>query len=719
MARCTRSASIRSTSWNEASRTLEVVFLANEAITRKTWEGVSFCEVLPLSAGRFERFKGRASMFVEHSPHARNAIGVIEDWWMEPGPDGPLLGVCRVRMSDVAADADLVRKVITGILPGVSVGYDVDGWAESVEDGVTTRTATGWEALEVSTTGIPADVGAHVRAFGGRMSGNAEKLMGAIQALAGEDKPLSKVYSEVAKAAKLSPEDVAAFAKGEADPSPEQLAGLALALGLPVELADGPAVDPEAPEVPDADEAEAATAPKVETDPNETAPADPPDQESPMANAHDPAAERKRASEIITLANRHGHAAKAAEWVASGKSTAAVRAVILDGMAAADDAVGIGAAHPAGVKITRDAQDTRAKDFEAAIWNRGHRGELPDSARKFRSRSITEAVRLYLTEQGEEVQDLSTEDLAKVALGGRVNRGYGRATLVSADLPNLLLNVGNKSLLKGFGEYDPIYREIAQETDASDFNPIRPILASSFPDLNEVPEGADYEDGVLSDSAESFTPKRYGRVIKLSVEMLTKDNVGGLTRIPATYGRRVQRKRDALALGIINTNAALSDAVALFHASHANLATGGDIGAPTSATLAAAREALGLQTNIDGDVETIRPKVLLVPVAHEDAALRLVEGQYMAATHANSRLKWIEQLQVISHGLLDATSSDAWYLLADPMDWPVLQWAEVSGHGPRFDSEYDWDSDALKMKVVDSFGVGAVDHRGGYKNAGV
>jgi hypothetical protein len=739
--RITRSASVRASSWNPDDRTVEILFLANEGIERKTWDGTTFREVIPMAVGRFDRFNGGASLFVDHQTDARNAIGVIQSWRRDDSVGRPQ-GFCTVRLTDAPGDADTVHKIIDGTLPGVSVGFDVDGWAQEVVDGVTIRTATGWEALEVSSVGVNADAGAHVRSHGARAMNDAAKFMAAIIALAGDDKPLSKVYKEVAKAAKLSPEDVKAFAEGSSEPEPEQLGPLAAALGLQVKLSDEPASTPAADEggddADDTSEAPDAGEPAAETE--ETPEAPRADEESEMPIAKDVAAETERASEITKLALKHGRSKDLAGWVADPKKTVdAVRALILADMAAADDSAGIRGTHASGTTAGEDAHDQRKGSFEIALYARGHNCSFEDAAkalrnegdkpategaiagaRRFRGRSITEGARLFMGESGVDAGAMSGEELATAMLGGKV-RGHGRATLVSADLPSLLLNVGNKSLLRGFDEYKAVYPAFTQQTDASNFNAIRPISASSYPALLEVPEGADYQDGVLSDGAETFTPKRYARVLKLSVEMMTKDDVGGLTRIPSTWGRRVARNRDVLTLGIVTANAALADGSALFHANHSNLAAGGDVALPTSASFAEARRSMRVQKNIDGganDIENITPTILLVPAAQEDAAARLIMGAYDAATHANSRLKWIEGMDIVSHGLLDATSTTGWYMFADPNLWPVIQWCEVSGHGPRFDSEFDWDSDALKMKVVDSFGVGAVDYRGAYSNPG-
>lgn len=698
-----RAASSRPASWSESDRTIEFVALANEAIERKTWDGVTFREVLPLATGRFDRLNGRANLFISDSPsgaHVRGAtqaIGVIESYRVEPG-----VGlVVSARLSDALGDADHVRKVATGILPSVSLDYDVDDWIETRgDDGIPVITATGWDALGLNVVGVPADSGAHSRARGARsMNENAKKIMQAIVAQAGDSMALEKVYKTVGKDADLDPTTVGAIAKGEQEATPEELAALAKALGLTftVALVEGKP-ESEEPEVPEFQDQSPAPAPAGEMT-----------MQTPVAPERAIADERARSAEITTLCAKHGRSQDAGQFIASGATVDAVRADILDKLATADAATGT----RGHVQVVADATDKRRADFENAILARSGVAKLEDSAKRFRGRSLVEASRLFLIEGGmRDANELSNTEVARIALGGRA------AGMVSADLPQLLENIGNKSLLAGFADYQPIYQRIAQKVDTSNFNPINAVLASTFPTLLEVPEGADYQPGSISDSKNSFTPKRYARKIRFSVEMLTKDDLSGLTRAPQTYGGILQSNRDSLAIGVITANANLSDAVALFAAGHSNVAAGTDVDPPSVASFSGMRKILATQTNSDGLVMGLQPVIALVPYALLDATQQIVAGNFMPTSAGSATLPWMRNIEVLAHGALDTADPKAWYFLADPSRSPVLQWCEVAGHGPMLDSRYDWDSDCLEFKVVDSFGVGAVDYRGGVYNAG-
>lgn len=698
--RFTRSTQARASSYDETAHTVELVWTTGATVRRRDYGGGEWDEVLPIAAVNLSRLQAGANLFTDHDAHTvKSAIGRVERAW-NVGENGHAL----VRLSRAAGDADAVSKVVDGITGNVSVGYAVHGWnVTRSADGIETRTATSWEPIELSIVGVPADAGAHVRAMGSRSMDNASKIMAAIIALAGDNLPLSKVYAQVAKASGLTPEQVKSFATGESEPAPEELGPLAAALALPVTLADAPPPEAEQ-EAPAPD----APAPKPEED------------HTVMSTTVDPRAfafERTRCATIHTLAARHGCADKAAGWLSAGTSVDAVRAAILDGQAASDDKHAV----HGHVSVTREASQTRGEALTNAIMHRADpvKNPLRDDARQFRGRSAIEMFRQYMVACGlPGAADLDAGEIGKLALS-RAYYAQRAGGMTASDLPLLLAAVTNKSLLQGFAEYAPIYPLIAARTEANSFNAKKVILASTFPALLEVAEGADYQNGSISESQESFTPKRYARKIRMSVEMLSKDDLSGLTRAPQTYGRRVQMNRDTLALAVITGNAAMSDAVPIFNATHANLAVGGDVGVPSIAALAAGRAAMGIQDDLDGVILSLEPRVWLCPKAQENAALQVTSGQYMPTSVSGSALPWMKGLTVISHGTLDAASLTAHYLFADPADAPVLQWCEVSGNGPTLDSQYDWDSDALEMKVIDSFGVGCVDFRGGYKNPGV
>src|SRR5690606_31390353 len=77
-----------------------------------------------------------------------------------------------------------------------------------------------------------------------------------------------------------------------------------------------------------------------------------------------------RAAEIVDLATRHGMADRAAEWLRGGQSVDQVRTIILNDLAARDEAAG-GHVNRSAITHFRDEVDLRSDAFSRAMLARG------------------------------------------------------------------------------------------------------------------------------------------------------------------------------------------------------------------------------------------------------------------------------------------------------------------------------------------------------------
>jgi hypothetical protein len=170
---------------------------------------------------------------------------------------------------------------------------------------------------------------------------------------------------------------------------------------------------------------------------------------------------------------------------------------------------------------------------------------------------------------------------------------------------------------------------------------------------------------------------------------------------------------------LITTNGNMADTVALFHATHKNLA--GTSAAISSDTLGLARGAMRKQTGLKGETIDVQPAFLLVPVVKETTAEILLMSAGMPVTGFSSATynPWQGKLTPIADPHLDATSLTAWYLIAHPNQVPFIEVSYLEGEEqPYVEEQVDFNSDALITKVRHDFGAGVVDHVGAYKNAG-
>jgi phage head maturation protease len=73
------------------------------------------------------------------------------------------IGTATIQLSSAPGDADNVKKIATGIIRNVSVGY-VYHRVEKIEtDNVPLWRVTDWEPLEISAVPVPADPGSQIR----------------------------------------------------------------------------------------------------------------------------------------------------------------------------------------------------------------------------------------------------------------------------------------------------------------------------------------------------------------------------------------------------------------------------------------------------------------------------------------------------------------------------------------------------------------------------
>lgn len=167
---------------------------------------------------------------------------------------------------------------------------------------------------------------------------------------------------------------------------------------------------------------------------------------------------------------------------------------------------------------------------------------------------------------------------------------------------------------------------------------------------------------------------------------------------------------------LLANNPTTDDGVALFHASHGNLAASG--GAISLTTLGAARLAMRTQKGLDKKTPIdATPRYLVVP-----ATLETVAEQYLTtinATVASDANPFPGRLTLIVDPRLDAKSATRWYLFADQGVITVLEYAFLEDDaGPVVSTREGFTIDGVEMKVRLDLGTGVLDHRGAFSNPG-
>lgn len=359
-----------------------------------------------------------------------------------------------------------------------------------------------------------------------------------------------------------------------------------------------------------------------------------------------------------------------------------------------------------------DARDKFRSGVSAVLQHRMGDGK-DDRKNEFRGMALYQVAAKSL-----DIHGIATSGMTRSEIASKVLAAHS-----TSDFPYLLADAANKRLQNAYEDYPSTWTRVANTGEVSDFKTVNLIRMGSFNSLATIPEGQEYTQGTISEERETLTPATKGRYIQLTRQMIVNDDLNGFSRLASLLGRSAGRTVNEDVYGVINTNGNLSDGIALFHASHSNLAGTG--AAISVATLSAGRSAMRKQTAPGTDATeylNIMPSVLLVPVVLEDTAREVVSSDYdtdVAASRKRNPIRSWGPLEVVSDPVLDATSATAWYLVADPMDAPLLEVHFLDGQQtPYVDTEEEFLTDAIRWKVRLDYGVAANDYRGGYKNAG-
>lgn len=364
------------------------------------------------------------------------------------------------------------------------------------------------------------------------------------------------------------------------------------------------------------------------------------------------------------------------------------------------------------VRIERDETETRALAMQEALTIRL-------TPRGAQAAEPSQAARGYM--------NLAIVELAAERLGERrVPMGFGgreelirRAFHTTSDFPILFEGALNSALAARYALARPTYRRIARQRSYADFRDHTTIRVGDFPDLQPVnPEGGEIKAGTFSESKEKTAVKAYGVRVDFSRAMLVNDTLGGLVQVLNDRGNAVARFEDrtfyAMMLSGANADGPtlLDTTRQVFNTTDASKAAAN--AAITVASVALGRAALRKRKSKDGAELETSAAILLVGPDKELEAQQLVAP--IQAQQAGNVNPFSGTLAVEVTAKL---VGNPWYLFADPSDAPCFEWGLLEGYtAPRFRTETPFGVQGVSMSLEHDFGCGAIDFRGGYKNAG-
>lgn len=415
-------------------------------------------------------------------------------------------------------------------------------------------------------------------------------------------------------------------------------------------------------------------------------------------------AERSRVSEINTLCERHAiDTATRNKLIDENATVDHARSVVLETLAVRD------AAKPTNnvrVETLVDETETRRAAVENALMHRANpaRVKLEDHGRQYRGLTLLEMGRSMVEASGVSTKGMSKMDLAQRALA-------------TSDFPIILANVANKTLRAGYEAAPQTFKPWTRQTTAPDFKAMQRSQIGDAPQLKQVNEHGEFTYGTIGEGKESYQLATYGRIIALTRQTIINDDLGAFADLPAKFGRAAADLESDIVWGIVTANAAMADAIALFHASHGNLAGAG--AAISVSTLGAARAAMRIQKSLDSRPINLMPRYLLVPAAQETLAQQFVANTNIVYTKGSDYNPFAGALQVLAEPRLDANSTTAWYMACDPMTIDTIEYCYLEGNeGVYIETRNGFEVDGMEIKARLDFAAKAIDFRGLYKNPG-
>lgn len=425
---------------------------------------------------------------------------------------------------------------------------------------------------------------------------------------------------------------------------------------------------------------------------------------APAANAPDieaeraaaVAAERERSAQINDLCRQFGIEDEQRDaWLNNGISVEQVNRDLLGILSQRNTP----SATAGSIQVGADAVDKKRELYrDGFLLRSGINVVNPVSGSdRIRHMSMMNIAQDMLMSRGERnVMGMAPEELLK-------------RSMTTGLLPDLFSDITKVSILAGYEAADATYDKWAFIGSVPDFRERKSIRFGVYEEPVKIPENGEFTEAILKEGKVSFKIDTYGRSYSYTRQMFINDDKDVLTKIPYMLGRKYPLLINRLAYAAIAKGT---------YTEKVNLGTGGAI---SSTTLAEAMKLLRLRKDpITKEALRIRPKYLVVPVAQEAAA-----AQFLASTAdpeaQNSGVKNIYQgaLTLISDPELDAASSEAWYLMGEPVDGEGVRVDFLNGNTtPFLDSQVSPDTLGWKYRSYFDFGVTMFSTLGYVKNAG-
>jgi hypothetical protein len=299
---------------------------------------------------------------------------------------------------------------------------------------------------------------------------------------------------------------------------------------------------------------------------------------------------------------------------------------------------------------------------------------------------------------------------------------YGRVELIRAatsttSLPNAVGSSVQKTALQVFIDRSKNFMRICRPVDAVSFRPGKAVRLATASKLELVGRSGEIKHGTIGEDAFDYAVSTYARMFGVTRQDLIDDNTQILSDLPTVLGNEATRTVSDVMFGLIASNAG-----SFFSTANGNNMTG-TTSALSMTSLGTAIATLRTRKDSDNRIIGFEPYTVLVPAALEATANSLVMSQLLTGISGTQMPagNWIAELnmKVTTEPRLDATSTTAWYLFAEPMNGAVLLALLNGQQGPTVETkESEAEYLGLQFRAYLDFGVNLAEYRAVVRGVG-
>ena len=633
--------------FNAENRSARLSF-ASETPVRDYWYGKEILRVNDTAMGS-ERFKAGV-MPVLFNHNKNQVIARVDKLWTENGR-----AYADITFDDDDFSENIMRKVASGSLRGVSVGYDIMDYSilkrdETSSDGIEGPALIGdkWEAFEISIVSIPAD--ATVGVGRSRLyDPNYFRALGEGK----EPEPEDGDNSEDKNASESS------RAKNDGEQQDKK--------------GDGEKMTPEERE---ALEREAkATAKKEEFQ----------RQNNIRILCRNLKIEEKDMDEMLNDAT-----------CTIEKANERALAIMQERYKPTD---------PPKCKVTEDEADKKRAAIVDGLFLR-HGGVLEKpapGADEFRNRRFVDIARMVLEDAGERGINVLTErELLK------------RALTTTSALASIADNIAHKSMSSGYVEVGTTYQEWTQTGSNSDFKLAKRYLIYDAMAPVQIPEGGEFSYSELQDASVGVQLATYGDATNFSREMMINDDLGVLTSVPRLMRASMERYKNYLAYqALVKAENYSNDKGNLGTAAALSVKSLGEAKKLMRKQKLGEKMVLNIVPKyliIPAALETTAEQLLTSTADPEGKN----SGVSNPANRSRSNLELI-----VDATLDELSGETAYYLVATKGQVHTIEVCYLNGNSaPIIETGTDFNTLGIKFRMYHDFAINVLDTRGLVKNPG-